>query len=221
MIEYYDIMDKMNQLIEQSKSRVIGYRDINTREEQEKVLNSLYGVNWESDYYFSNMKYVNIDDKTFLTYDQKKDDEVINNHVMVMIKDEKPLFKCEYLINSGTNITYELIKKTSYIEGTSRVKNKIELKKMSNGDFSESEVYVLNEKNGEYSKHEYTLYSMKNDIYAFVNHGIRWVQGQETFDSRLAIIEDNIKKATMAVESSICSLLDDDHVKVYEISRKK
>lgn len=223
MIEYYDIMNKMNQLIEKSKSRVIGYREISTREEQEEILNSLYGINWEREYCFSNMRLVNIDDKTFLTYDQKKDEEVIDSHIMIMVKEGKPLFKCESLINANnvSNTAYELIKKTSYIEGTSRVKSKIELKKMSNGDFSESEVYILNEKGGEYSKHEYTLYSMKDNIYAFVNHGIRWVQGQESFDSRLAIIEDNIKKATMSVENNICSLLDDDKTKIYEIKRKK
>lgn len=217
MFKYYEIITKKDKMINESKMSVS--TDFNDRNAQEQLLNSIFGNNWDKSNNFFDMKLTTIDDYSFLTYKIEK----IPGGVITIIKDKSPVVKYKYLINfsKGAETAYEILDKTTYIDGTSKIENRSVVKTLSISDNMKIvEVNLLNKNNGEYSNHEYTLYKKNDDIISFLSHGQMWMKGQESYEARLSVITKNIYDTNIAIDNKLNMILNDEEIKEYKIKRK-
>lgn len=222
MIDYIDTMQKIGEIIE--KSRITFSTRIEDRNEQLKLLNCIFGNNFDESAEISHMSLEQTDGYAFLTYESKSKNSSQN---LVIIRDNKPLFRGEYIENFDFKHDasyYETIN-TIYRDGTSKIENRIIERKwmvddIIGTDVDVTEVTILNFKDNKYSRHNYTLYSNKNKIISFKNHNQIWLECEQTFEYRLNLIKNNILKVQNVINDRLNYILSGEDVKKYEIKRK-
>lgn len=199
-------------------------RKIENLDEQKKILTTIFGnieMNFEiSDFYVAEL----IGDVNILKYKTFETTKNKKVEIMVLIKDNKPIFSVKHHERKDKLVTYFEDSYSIYEEDSHYLINRVDITNITSGEFVTSNVKLLNKTDTnirEYYKKEYTFYINDVRIVALKSDSDMYISSEANFENKCIIALKRINNTLARVIDSLENIIVGDKVKEYRIHRKK
>lgn len=212
-----------NQIEEFYKEKIEIERKVEDKEQIEKIITSIFGSNVSipkaKDLFLIKLignitilKYINVDKEI------NKETEVI-----VLVKNNKPLFKLEHHERKNNDTEYTIDTYCTYQENIHYLESKINIETITNDTFKTSTVKILSKTPldiREYFRREYTFYVNNAKIISFRTGDKMYIENEPNFENVLTSAIKLIDKTSTKVINHLENITLEDNVRKYKIRRK-
>jgi len=212
-----------NKIMDLKKTRLKIEKIIENDEEIKEILLTLFKISNSNKIIgfhlfelFDNMSILN-----YKTLDMEKNKEF---EIIVLIKENKPIFKMEHHEKKNSEVNYYEDIYSIYKEKSSYLDSRIYNKSLQSSNFLTSNITILDSsdfKTRQYHRKEYSFNVTDEKIISLRTSNNMYLEGENNFEYRLSSVISQINQVYRKINCRLENIIFEDKVKEYQIKRKK